>query len=166
MRTRAFIGIGSNLGDRQANCRKALEGIGELPTTAVIRVAPFMETAPAEGVTGGRFLNGAAEIATELPPRQLLDGLRSIEVALGREADHERGRARTIDLDLLLYGDLVLEEGDLIVPHPRMAARRFVLGPLASIAPSLRHPVLLLTTEELLRRLGDPTPADELGARG
>jgi 2-amino-4-hydroxy-6-hydroxymethyldihydropteridine diphosphokinase len=166
VRTRAFIGIGSNLGDRQTNCRKALDGVGDLSTTAVIRASPFIELAPAEGVAGGPFLNGVAEIATGLPPRQLLHGLRAIEVALGREADHDRGRARTIDLDLLLYSDLVLNEGDLIIPHPRLATRRFVLEPLASIAPTLRHPVLLVTAEELLRRLGDTTPAGESGARG
>ncbi len=161
MTAQAFIGIGSNLGDRQTNCQKALDRLGRLPTTEVIRISPFIETAPAEGVTGGPFLNGVAEVTTGLPPRQLLDNLRTIEVALGREAEHARDRARTIDLDLLLYGDLVLNEDDLIIPHPRMAGRRFVLEPLASIAPTIRHPVLLSTAEELLRRLGHPKPREE-----
>jgi 2-amino-4-hydroxy-6-hydroxymethyldihydropteridine diphosphokinase len=162
--SQAFIGIGSNLGDRRTNCQKALERLGRLPTTGVIRVSPFIETVPAEGVTGGPFLNGVAEVTTGLAPRQLLDNLLAIEVALGREAEHARDRARTIDLDLLLYGDLVLNEDDLVIPHPRMAGRRFVLEPLASIAPTIRHPVLLSTAEELLGRLGHPKPAGESGA--
>lgn len=164
MTAQAFIGIGSNLGDRQTNCQKALERLGRLPTTEVMRISPFIETAPAEGVTGGPFLNGVAEITTGLPPRQLLESLRAIEVALGREAEHARGCARTIDLDLLLYGDLVLDEDDLAIPHPRMAGRRFVLEPLASIAPTVRHPVLLSTAEELFGRLGHPKPGEESGA--
>jgi 2-amino-4-hydroxy-6-hydroxymethyldihydropteridine diphosphokinase len=112
-----------------------------------------METAPAEGAEGGPFLNGVAEIETGLSPRSLLGELRAIEAGLGRAALRRRGAARTIDLDVLLYGDLRLDEPDLVIPHPRMADRRFVLQPLASIAPDVRHPVLQLTASELLRRL-------------
>ncbi len=160
-----FVGIGSNLGDRQTNCQRAMDSLGRLPATAVIRVSPFVETAPAEGVAGGPFLNGVAEVSTALAPRELLNRLRAIEVALGREAEHASGGARTIDLDLLLYGDLVLNESDLTIPHPRMAGRRFVLEPLAAIAPAIRHPVLHLTAEDLLRLLGETKPAQASGAR-
>ena len=153
MSIRAYIAIGSNLGDRLANCRLAVDGLGRLPETTLLHASPLIETAPAEGVAGGSFLNGVAEIVTELPPHSLLVHLRGIEGALGRAAAHEPGTARTIDLDLLLYGDLVMEEVDLIVPHPRMTTRRFVLEPLAALAPGLRHPVLHVTIEELLRRL-------------
>ncbi|HYL80679.1 MAG TPA: 2-amino-4-hydroxy-6-hydroxymethyldihydropteridine diphosphokinase [Candidatus Acidoferrum sp.] len=157
MKARAFIAIGSNLGDRLGNCRLALDRLGRLPETALLRASPLIETAPAEGVAGGSFLNGVAEIVTELSPHALLVHLQGIEGALGRTAAHEPGTARTIDLDLLLYGDLVMEEADLTIPHPRLAARRFVLEPLAALEPGLRHPVLRVTIEELLRRL-DPTP--------
>ncbi len=165
MTVQAFIGIGSNLGDRLRNCRRALDLLGGLPTTELVRTSSLLETAPAEGVAGGPFLNGVAEVATALPPRELFQRLRAIEVALGRDAGHRPGQARTLDLDLLLYGDLVLNEGDLIIPHPRMAGRRFVLEPLATIAPTVRHPVLNLTAEELLRRLGATKPRSESGAR-
>jgi 2-amino-4-hydroxy-6-hydroxymethyldihydropteridine diphosphokinase len=150
---RAYIAIGSNLGDRPANCGAALDRLGRLPETTLLRASPLIETAPAEGVAGGSFLNGVAEIETTLPPRPLLMHLQAIETDLGRAAVHAPGTARTMDLDLLLYGDLVMEEADLVIPHPRMIARRFVLEPLAALAPGLRHPVLNITVEELLRRL-------------
>jgi 2-amino-4-hydroxy-6-hydroxymethyldihydropteridine diphosphokinase len=153
VKVRAFIGVGSNLGDRLAHCRAALDRLERLPEVTLMRVSPLFESEPQEGVQGGRFLNGVAEIATTLPPRQLLDHLREVEVALGRAPDHAPGSARTMDLDILLYGDLVTDEPDLTIPHPRMAARRFVLAPLAAIAPAVRHPVLGVTTRGLLRRL-------------
>jgi 2-amino-4-hydroxy-6-hydroxymethyldihydropteridine diphosphokinase len=154
--TRVYIAIGSNLGDRLANCGAALDRLGRLPKTALLRASPLIETAPEEGVAGGPFLNGVAELVTELPPRPLLIELQTIEAALGRATCHAPGSSRTMDLDLLLYGDLVMEEADLCIPHPRMPMRRFVLEPLAALAPGLRHPVLNVTIEELLRRL-DPT---------
>jgi 2-amino-4-hydroxy-6-hydroxymethyldihydropteridine diphosphokinase len=118
------------------------------------RVSPFLESEPQEGVEGGLFLNAVAEIATSLSPRQLLHHLREIEAALGRPLGHEPRSARTMDLDILLYGDMVMSEPDLVIPHPRMIHRRFVLAPLVAIAPATRHPVLGITAEELLRRLG------------
>lgn len=156
MSIRAYIAIGSNLGDRLANCGAALDRLGRLAGTTLLRASPLIETEPEEGVAGGPFLNGVAETVTELPPRPLLIQLQTIEAALGRVTRHAPGTARTMDLDLLLYGDLVMEEADLSIPHPRMTARRFVLEPLAALAPGLRHPVLNVTIEELLRRL-DPT---------
>jgi 2-amino-4-hydroxy-6-hydroxymethyldihydropteridine diphosphokinase len=165
VRVQAFIGVGSNLGDRLAHCRAALDRLGLLPGTALARVSPIFESEPQEGVEGGLFLNAVAEIATSLAPRRLLGGLQEIEVALGRAADHLPGTARTMDLDLLLYGDTVIREPDLTVPHPRMAERRFVLLPLAALAPTLCHPVLQATVAELLRRLGPEAPLLASGVR-
>jgi len=159
VRHRVFIGIGSNLGDRLGNCQAAVAGLGRLPRTRLVRVAPLVETAPQEGVAGGSFLNGVAEVATALTPRELLAHLRALEVALGRPAARAPQSARTMDLDILLFGDLVIQEADLVIPHPRMAERAFVLGPLAAIAPEVRHPVLQLSAGQLLARRGTGTPA-------
>jgi len=148
----AFIGLGSNLGDRHANCAAAWEAIGRLPGSTLIRVSPLIETSPRDGVEGGPFLNGVAELSTDLSARALLRQLQAIEVSLGRPAGHAPGGARTIDLDILLYGELRVRAPDLEIPHPRMATRRFVLEPLAALAPELRHPALHLTIAELLRR--------------
>ena len=159
MMVQAFIGIGSNLGDRLAHCRAVLDRLALLPGTRLARVSPFVESEPQEGVQGGLFLNAVAEIATSLAPRKLLDHLKAIEVAMGRAPDHRPGTARSMDLDILLYGDIVLQEPDLRIPHPRMAGRRFVLAPLVALAPATRHPVLRVTAGELLRRLGPGRPA-------
>jgi 2-amino-4-hydroxy-6-hydroxymethyldihydropteridine diphosphokinase len=150
---RAFIGIGSNLGDRWQSCREALDRLALLPDTRLVRVSSFFETDPQEGVAGGRFLNGVAEVETDLAAAQLFRRLQEVEVALGRRADHSPGEARSLDLDILLYGDREIREPDLIVPHPRLARRRFVLAPLVSLDPGLRPPGLGATVEELLRRL-------------
>ena len=155
MTVRAFVGLGSNIGDRWRSCREALDRLARLPDTRLLRVSPFFESDPQEGAQGGRFLNAVAEIETGLAARQLLRGMQEIEVALGRPADHPPGAARTMDLDLLLYGDQAIAGPDLSVPHPRLAQRRFVLAPLAGLAPGVRPPGLDGTVEELLRRL-DP----------
>jgi 2-amino-4-hydroxy-6-hydroxymethyldihydropteridine diphosphokinase len=160
MTVRAFIAIGSNLGDRRRWCRLAAERLATLPATRLVQASPLVETAPAEGAAGGPFLNGAAEIETALPPIQLLRELQAIEAALGRPPDRPRGAARTVDLDLLLYGDLRVDEPRLTIPHPRMAERRFVLEPLAAIAPGVRHPVLGQSAAELLARLDRPSPTE------
>ncbi|HSD50449.1 MAG TPA: 2-amino-4-hydroxy-6-hydroxymethyldihydropteridine diphosphokinase [Candidatus Methylomirabilis sp.] len=157
MRVQAYIGIGSNLGDRLGWCRAALDRLDLLPDTRLIRVSPILESAPQEGVEGGLFLNAVAEIVTSLLPRRLLGHLRDIEAALGRPLGHEPRSARTMDLDILLYGDMVVSEPDLVIPHPRMIHRRFVLAPLVAIAPATRHPILGITVEELLRRLRPET---------
>jgi len=162
MTVRAFIGVGSNLGDRSAHCAEATAALGRLPRTALVQISPWIETPPQEGVAGGTFLNGVVELATELSPRALLQSLQVIEIAAGRPAGHRRGAARSMDLDILLYGDSLVREVDLAVPHPRMAERRFVLEPLAAIAPDVRHPVLKLTAADLLRRL-DTAKHEKLG---
>jgi 2-amino-4-hydroxy-6-hydroxymethyldihydropteridine diphosphokinase len=158
MRVRAFIGIGSNVGDRHAHCAEAVTRLRCLPETELHGVAPLVETGAAEGVAGGPFLNSVAEVTTALAPRDLLRALQAIEEALGRVREHQPGTARTIDLDILFYGDRVVREVGLHIPHPRIAQRRFVLEPLVAIAPNVRHPVLNLTAADLLRSLDTAEP--------
>ena len=146
----AYIALGSNLGDRAAHLRAALERLGALGV--VEAVSPFVDTAPVGYTEQPRFLNAAARLRTRLPPEALLRELLAVEAALGR-VRAERWGPRIIDLDLLLYDDLVRDEPGLTVPHPRLHERRFVLEPLAAIAPAAVHPVLKTTIGELLANL-------------
>lgn len=145
-----WLGLGSNLGDKAGYLRAALERIGEF--AEVRRVSSFYETEPVGYADQDRFLNAAAEVRTALGPREFLLRLQEIEHALGRERRMKNG-PRTIDLDILLWDDLVMDEPGLEVPHPRMSERRFVLEPLSEIAPDVRHPRLKLTAAEMLARL-------------
>ena len=144
--TIAYVGLGANLGDRDATIRAA---VAELP--GVVAISPLRETDPVGVTDQPRFLNGVAALETELAPRELLDVLLAVERRLGRER-RERWGPRTIDLDLLLYGDEVIDEDGLTVPHPRLRERRFVLEPLADLAPKLVVPGLG-GVEELLAEL-------------
>jgi 2-amino-4-hydroxy-6-hydroxymethyldihydropteridine diphosphokinase len=131
---RAFLGLGSNLGDRWAQLREAVAG---LPTEEVVAVSPVYETDPVGGPPGQPpYLNLVVELATSRSPRDLLELARRLEQAGGR-VRAERHGPRTLDVDVLLVGDLVVDEPDLVVPHPRMFERRFVLAPLADLAPEL-----------------------------
>jgi 2-amino-4-hydroxy-6-hydroxymethyldihydropteridine diphosphokinase len=138
-----FLSLGSNVGDREANLRAAIQRL------AVLRVSPTYETEPLDYTDQAWFLNLVVEIETELSPHELLAKTSGIEHELGRVRDIPNG-PRTIDIDILLYGDEVIEETDLQIPHPRMAERRFVLAPLADLAPDLRHPVTHRTVREML----------------
>ena len=131
---RAFVALGSNLGDRERLIRRAAELIG------ATRLSTIRETEPWGLEDQPRFLNAAAEVETELSPRELLDRLLEVELELGRTRDGPRYGPRTIDLDLLLYGDQQIVEAGLQVPHPRMHERAFVLEPLAELNPSLVVP--------------------------
>jgi 2-amino-4-hydroxy-6-hydroxymethyldihydropteridine diphosphokinase len=150
---RAFIGLGSNLGDREATIRAALEAIADMPQTDLIRVSSLYDTEPVGDVDQPNFLNAAAILDTELDPRQLLWNLMLIEKRLGRVRTQRWG-PRTIDLDLLLYGDELIEDPDLRVPHPEIIRRSFVLVPLVELEPRLVHPGTGETMASHLNRLG------------
>lgn len=135
----AYIGLGSNLGDSEAYLNKALVLLHRPPETALKRVAPFYRTAPVGFTEQAHFVNTVAEVETALPPAELLQLLLSVEDELGRERTVRWG-PRTLDLDLLLYGDLQIDRPDLTVPHPRLHERAFVLSPLADLVPGLLIP--------------------------
>jgi 2-amino-4-hydroxy-6-hydroxymethyldihydropteridine diphosphokinase len=145
---RAYVGLGSNLGDRAAHLLLGLSALSRLPKTHLLRLSPVYETEPV-GPPQPPYLNMVAELETELSPKGLLAEMLRIEKALGRER-RERWGPRTLDLDLLLYGDLVLEEAGLSVPHPRLHERVFVLVPLLDLLPEGRHPLLGQSFAELL----------------
>lgn len=138
--TTAWIGLGSNLGDRDDYLRRALEALGADPAVEVTAVSTFVETEPVGFLAQPHFLNAAARVETELSPRELLERLLAVEEHLGRTREGPRFGPRTIDLDLLLFGDEVLDEPGLRVPHPRLHDRRFVLEPLAELDPGLAVP--------------------------
>lgn len=152
-----FVGLGSNMGDRVDNIRQARREMAQLSETILLEDAPLYETTPVGGPAGqDDYVNSVSLIETKQEPRQLLRCLQDIERGLGRLREKETGRwgPRFIDLDILLWGDAVVEETDLVIPHPRMAQRAFVLTPLADIDADLLHPVLELTVRELLERNG------------
>ena len=144
------IALGSNLGYRERQLREAVAALGSCITA--LRVSSFYDTAPVGVGEQPRFLNAAATGFTMLFPRELLETLLGIEATLGRTRPHP-GAARTLDLDLILYGDRIIEEQDLTIPHPRFRERRFVLEPLAEIAPDWVDPVTGRTMRELMSGL-------------
>lgn len=138
---RAFVGLGSNLGDREGTLRAAVGRLRGVADTVVIKVSAFRDTKPVGYVDQPRFLNGAVELETSLPPRELLEALLGVEQDFGRDraASPPQG-PRTLDLDLLLYGEDTISEPGLEVPHPRLHERAFVLEPLAELDPALEVP--------------------------
>lgn len=156
----ACIALGSNLGDRQAHLDAALDAIAALPGTRILRVSRYVQTDPVGPIPQGRYLNAAAIVETALPPRALLESLLAIEHARGRDrAAAPRWGPRTLDLDLLLYGNAVIDEPGLTVPHPRLHERAFVLEPLAEIAPNFPVPTLNRTIGDLWQVLRAAPPA-------
>ena len=146
---RAYLSLGSNRGGRRANLAEALRRLAA-PDVTVRRLSSLYETEPQDLPGQPWFLNLVAEIDTTLKPHALLERTRAVEVELGRQRLVPKG-PRTIDIDVLLYGDLVADSPALVLPHPRIAHRRFVLEPLAELAPDLLHPVLGKSIRELLQ---------------
>lgn len=158
-----YVGLGANLGEREAALRKALGVLGQCPGTRVLRVSPLYGSAPVDA-GGPDYLNAVAEIATTLTPDALLQALQSIEQAAGRERPY-RNAPRTLDLDILWFGDEVIHTPSLTVPHPRMAERAFVLRPLADLVPErVSAAALQAVATQDIHRLQGPGWAD--GATG
>lgn len=153
----AFIGLGSNEGDRTSFIADAVDRIRGLPGIRVLVLSPLYETAPV-GVSGDPFINAVIMVETGVGPHRLLGSLLGIEVRMGRVRSGPRPGPRSIDLDILLYGDRAIREQGLIIPHPRMADRRFVLEPLSRIAPDLRIPLSDRTVAEAARLLRNRCP--------
>lgn len=155
----AFIGFGSNLGNRLDFCDRAVTLLGLLPHSRLDAVSSLYETEPIDdGAAPGPewFLNGAVQIETDIAPKSLLEICREIERALGRDPADRKG-PRTLDLDLLLYDDLIVTDPTLTIPHPRLHLRRFVLAPLIELDPERRHPLLGQSVRALMSQLRDPS---------
>ena len=138
--TKAYVGLGANLGDREQMLRLALERLAAEPSIELVASSTLRETEPEDLLDQPLFLNGAAVVETDLSPRQLLARLQLIECELGRRRAGPRFGPRVIDLDLLLYGSLTVSEPEIEIPHPRLHLRRFALEPLAELAPELEVP--------------------------
>ena len=149
----AYIGLGSNLGDRERTIRESLRMLGGDGSIEVTRVSDLRETAPLGQMAQPSYVNGVAEIRTTLSPQELLRRFKATEAALGR-GPHAKWASRTIDLDLLLYGDRIIRASGLTVPHPDVHLRSFVLEGLCQLSPDLVHPLLQTPMCELLQRLG------------
>ena len=154
MRKTVYLSVGSNLGDRDENLRAAIGKLAEIGN--VVAVSSFYETEPVDVVVQPWFLNCVVKLDTEKMPRQLISAILSLEQSMGRQRRRSKG-PRTIDIDVLLFGSSIIEVPSLTVPHPRLHERRFVLEPLAEIAPDVRHPVFKRT----MRELRDALPAGQ-----
>ncbi len=161
--TTAYLSLGSNIGEREAELREALARIGR--HGCVCSVSSFYETEPVEFTEQAWFLNCAAALETDEAPEQLMKSLLQIEREMGRVRSQEKG-PRIIDIDILLFGDQVVSTPGLTVPHPAMTQRRFVLEPLAEIDPDARHPLLKKTIRELLEELPAGQKVRRLGQQG
>jgi 2-amino-4-hydroxy-6-hydroxymethyldihydropteridine diphosphokinase len=152
--TRTYLSLGSNIGDREVNLRAAILALGSGGVN-ILRESPVYETEPVDYLDQGWFLNQVVEAELNLTPRKLLALNAKIEREMGRVRDVPKG-PRTIDIDILFFDEVVIQTADLEIPHPRIAERRFVLAPLAELAPSLRHPV---TGHSVLEMLENAPPA-------
>jgi len=153
--TLVLIALGTNIGDRHAQLDAACDALAELPHSDLVATSPRYETDPVGPIPQEKFLNAAAAIETDLEPLRLLVHLQRIEQQAGRSPEAQRVKwgPRPLDLDLVLYGEQVISEDDLQIPHPMLHERWFVLKPLADIAPNAVHPTLEMTVAELLRNV-------------
>jgi 2-amino-4-hydroxy-6-hydroxymethyldihydropteridine diphosphokinase len=158
-----FLSLGSNVGRRPDNLRRALRLLREDPELRVVRVSRLYSTSPVGYTAQREFLNGAVELRSRLEPRDLLRRLETVEARMGKATPFRNG-PRRIDIDLVLYGDRVIGSRGLVVPHPRMHRRRFVLEPLAEVAPRAVHPVLRRSVARLLREAGPDEQVRPWGA--
>ncbi|HLZ35614.1 MAG TPA: 2-amino-4-hydroxy-6-hydroxymethyldihydropteridine diphosphokinase [Nitrospira sp.] len=175
MRETVFIGFGSNVGDRVDFCDRAVTLLSLLPHSQLTGVSLLYETEPVNDGSNpgdGWFLNGVVQIETDITPKSLLSILREIERSLGRDEANRPG-PRTIDLDILFYGERAINEPDLVIPHPRLHLRRFVLMPLSELDPLFVHPILHRSVNQMLAEVNDqsevhllfPQPSTRYGSR-
>lgn len=156
-----IISIGSNLGDKIGNCESAIEALSQLNYTTVLKKSPFYKTAPVDYLEQDWFVNAAVKVRTDLSPFGLLEQMQQIQRRAGRLKDPIPFGPRIVDLDIIFYDDAVIETAELVVPHPRMHKRAFVLQPICDIDPQLVHPVMGLQVKDLLSELDDPTQGIE-----
>jgi 2-amino-4-hydroxy-6-hydroxymethyldihydropteridine diphosphokinase len=149
-----YVGVGSNIGDRKQNFLEALDRLGRLPDTKVIRESSLYESEPL-GDAKDWYVNGVIQIETKFKPDRLLEKFKNIERAMGRKKVKKRWGSRVIDLDILLYNGMIVKKKNLRIPHPEMANRKFVLLPLSEIGPQIVHPELGVTVSELLINVND-----------
>jgi len=155
-----YLGLGSNVGDRGANLSTAIEALSE--RVDVVKVSSVYETEPVGYEEQPLFLNAVCLVRTNIGPLQLLSLVKGIESDMGRETSFPNG-PRIIDIDIIMYGDLVVVDPELTIPHPRMAERAFVLVPLVEIAPDLVHPLIGESVGELLLRVGSRDGVKQIG---
>ncbi len=150
-----YLGVGSNLGNREENLKRAKQLLSAHPLIRFVQESKVYETEPVGGLPQGKFLNAVWHVKTKLAPRELLSVLLDVEKSLGR-VKKMRNEPRTIDLDILFYDDLIMHDPDLVIPHPRIQERWFVLKPLWDLAADLIHPVLKKSVCELLDQCHAP----------
>jgi 2-amino-4-hydroxy-6-hydroxymethyldihydropteridine diphosphokinase len=151
----AYISVGSNIGDKLTNCKKGIQALSETGHSKILAQSRFYATAPVDYEDQDWFINAVVEVGTGCDPFQLLDQIESIQRAAGRKIDPVRFGPRILDLDIILYNNRIIHSDRLVVPHPRMHKRRFVLKPICDINPAIIHPVLKKDMQFLLERLGN-----------
>jgi 2-amino-4-hydroxy-6-hydroxymethyldihydropteridine diphosphokinase len=156
-----IISIGSNLGDKLDNCRRAIDALRVLEHTTVVTCSRFYKTAPVDYLDQDWFVNAAAKVVTRLDGHALLDALQRIQQRAGRYGDAIRFGPRIIDLDIIFYDETVIDTPDLQIPHPRLHKRRFVLQPICDIDPAIVHPILKKDVRALLEHLDDDSQSVE-----
>ena len=152
----AYLSVGSNLGDKLNNCREGIAALTRLPGIRLVDQSRIYRTEPVDYLNQDWFINYVVKLETDLNPPALLKHIKSIERAAGRKQDTIRFGPRILDLDILLFNDVVQNDLELIIPHPRMHKRRFVLKPICDIDPEIKHPVLQCSMLTLLNELDDP----------